>query len=595
MTLDRKDYKSAIPQLESMLQQLEKVGRELTNKFEDIAHQTQLDAADAEKQAASIDYQLNTLQVHTEYALVADGFDPSPTTQWSETMPAIDGSTSGMTLWYRAVTYRNGIVVQRTNPQMVNLMDGVYTFINSVSSTDPTTGEKNWTTIDGGTITTGTISADRIAVDDIIIGQTQVRNLSSSLASAGQTASLFITRISNGITVHDAYDSSNLTRITSDGMEVIKNNVSIAQYGELSRAGAKDTYHTIVGGTGFYVNDADENAAFGVSATGQSRQRTIRATHIDEDNKLVSSSSKPTTVYTIATDYITLTKPNTTYSFIIHSDDGEQTIQASFTTSSLAGLNTLTASTRTVKSIWKKTTSTTSYFTSKWTFSVYSTRSDDDGYKQVKIKLVRNTSGWQQFSTSPSKWMCVAPPMDVTYIDEIDVANMVINGSEYNIETLFGTNTDALSLGSYISAGILSSSTGTLLFYIPTGRVFPADAVVERITFNILCRAGNSDGTGIYFIKASSGGYDVAPFDSSANSSFYNAGNMAKSLFSDEWSWSIQGGTNIRVKFTTGENYFFSGSSTTNDKINNQPTTVYLSNITLYLSFASKGEEDPDE
>ena len=153
MTLDRKDYKSAIPQLEGRLAKIEKLGKDVFNKFEDIAHKTQMDAAEAEKKVLALDYQMTTTRVQMEYQLCTTGQDPSEA-NWQTSMPSITyGSYQGKTLWYRSKTYVNDIVVQTTPPMTVNLMDGVYSFVNSVS------GNTGWTTIDGDTIQTGKITS----------------------------------------------------------------------------------------------------------------------------------------------------------------------------------------------------------------------------------------------------------------------------------------------------------------------------------------------------------------------------------------------------------------------------------------------------
>ena len=153
MTLDRKDYKSAIPQLEKRIAQVEKIGKDVFNKFEDIAHQTQLDAAEAEKKVLALDYQMTTTRVQMEYQLCTTGQTPVEA-NWQTTMPSITyNSYQGKTLWYRSKTYVNDIVVQKTEPMTVNLMDGVYAFVNTVS------GNTGWTTIDGDKIQTGCITS----------------------------------------------------------------------------------------------------------------------------------------------------------------------------------------------------------------------------------------------------------------------------------------------------------------------------------------------------------------------------------------------------------------------------------------------------
>lgn len=153
MTLDRKDYKSAIPQLEKRLSEVEKIGKDAFNRFEDIAHKTQLDAAEAEKKALSLDYKMTTTRVQMEYQLQTTGLDPVEA-NWQTSMPSITyNSYQGKTLWYRSKTYVNDIVVQTTEPMTVNLMDGVYAFVNTVS------GNTGWTTIDGDKIQTGMITS----------------------------------------------------------------------------------------------------------------------------------------------------------------------------------------------------------------------------------------------------------------------------------------------------------------------------------------------------------------------------------------------------------------------------------------------------
>lgn len=153
MTLDRKDYKSAIPQLEKRLSEVEKIGKDAFNKFEDIAHKTQIEVAEAEKKALALDYKMTTTRVQMEYQLQTTGLDPVEA-NWQTTMPSITyNSYQGKTLWYRSKTYVNDIVVQKTEPMTVNLMDGVYAFVNTVS------GNTGWTTIDGDTIQTGKITS----------------------------------------------------------------------------------------------------------------------------------------------------------------------------------------------------------------------------------------------------------------------------------------------------------------------------------------------------------------------------------------------------------------------------------------------------
>lgn len=228
MTLDRKDYKSAIPQLESRLQQLEKVGRELTNKFDDIAHQTQLQAAEAEKKEAALDYQIGSVTVVTEYQLCADGFDPVET-GWSTTMPSITyQSYNGKTLWARSVTYQNDVAIRKTAPQKVELMDGLYTFVNSAS------GNTGWTMIDGDFIQTGKIaSTNGYSYFDIDNNSFQMKDASTVALSnsvlAWQNGLLYVKgKIAVG---SSSTDQKYYTEMASGGFDIVANNVTLAHIG----------------------------------------------------------------------------------------------------------------------------------------------------------------------------------------------------------------------------------------------------------------------------------------------------------------------------------------------------------------------------
>lgn len=228
MTLDRKDYKSAIPQLEKRLSQVEKIGKDAFNKFEDIAHQTQLDAAEAERKVLALDYQMTTTRVQMEYQLCTTGQDPTEA-NWQTSMPSITyGSYQGKTLWYRSKTYVNDIVVQTTPPMTVNLMDGVYSFVNTVS------GNTGWTTIDGDTIQTGKItSRNGYCYFDIDNNNFQMKDnstlASSTNALAWDNGQLYVkgkVAIGNSTT-----DKKYYTEMTGGGFDIVANDVNLAHIG----------------------------------------------------------------------------------------------------------------------------------------------------------------------------------------------------------------------------------------------------------------------------------------------------------------------------------------------------------------------------
>lgn len=231
MTLDRKDYKSAIPQLEKRLSEVEKIGKDAFNKFEDIAHKTQLDAAEAEKKVAALDYQIDSINVVTEYQLQTTGLDPVEA-NWSTTMPSITYSSyNGKTLWCRSVTYQNDIAVRKTAPQKVQLMDGLYTFVNSAS------GNTGWTMIDGDFIQTGKIaSTNGYSYFDIDNNSFQMKDASTAALSnsvlAWQNGLLYVKgKIAVG---SSSTDQKYYTEMTGGGFDIVANNVTLAHIGYAS-------------------------------------------------------------------------------------------------------------------------------------------------------------------------------------------------------------------------------------------------------------------------------------------------------------------------------------------------------------------------
>ena len=246
MTLDRKDYKSAIPQLEKRLSEVEKIGKVAFTKFEDIAHQTQLDAAEAEKKVAALDYQIDSINVVTEYQLQTNGQDPVEA-NWSTTMPSITYSSyNGKTLWCRSVTYQNDIAVRKTAPQKVQLMDGLYTFVNSAS------GNTGWTMIDGDFIQTGKIaSTNGYSYFDIDNNAFQMKDsydvAHSNSVLAWNNGLLYVKgKIAIGNTTED---QKYYTQMDGGGFDIVANNETLAHIGYASGASESGTatapYYTL--------------------------------------------------------------------------------------------------------------------------------------------------------------------------------------------------------------------------------------------------------------------------------------------------------------------------------------------------------------
>lgn len=146
-----------------------------------------------------------------------------------------------------------------------------------------------------------------------------------------------------------------------------------------------------------------------------------------------------------------------------------------------------------------------------------------------------------------------------------------------------------ISLGRYVASGILTSTGGALEFSIPTGRVFDPEAYIKNISFNILMRATNAAGTGYYIIKGSSGGTNSAVLDwnidkeyttSDPVMDFYDGANNHRTPRVKP-DITLEGGTNIRVRWDTDTSHYFSGNTTVTNNANNNACVVWLGNIEI--------------
>lgn len=306
MTLDRKDYKSAIPQLEKRLSTVENDTTKGLQGFDVLKASLEAEKLARQKAVLKVDEGIDLVTVKMFYALVdpndyVGGLPPS-TTSWSETMPELDASSvivSGSNperkrvLWYKSKTLRNGAVVNETAPQKIQLMDGVFSFVNSVSS------NSGWTTIDGGSITTGIIQASQgdsffnlndgtFKVYSSATGQglvwngsnltingsitltghsdslaTEISNLQSGVTSASQTATSYITYINatDGIKVHDSADSSSYTKLNSNGMTVYKGGTQVATFGDTATIGKTNSTNTVIDSSGLTIKNGSTNLA----------------------------------------------------------------------------------------------------------------------------------------------------------------------------------------------------------------------------------------------------------------------------------------------------------------------------------------------
>lgn len=132
--------------------------------------------------------------------------------------------------------------------------------------------------------------------------------------------------------------------------------------------------------------------------------------------------------------------------------------------------------------------------------------------------------------------------------------------------------TGTISLGNYVTGAILTSSGTELYFSIPTGRILPS---FSSISFGLIARATNPNGTGFYIVKNTSGGYNAANITvtpTTGSGSFYNADNAEQTITSAVSS--LEGETNIDIRLTAT----YGGSG-----VNNNPCVCRLENIVITL------------
>jgi hypothetical protein len=155
------------------------------------------------------------------------------------------------------------------------------------------------------------IQASKVEVDGtLIVGKSAVDSAKAEAISAGEkTATNYITAIDeNGIRVHPSATENNFVAINSDGMEVFKDDISVAMYGDESRLGDAEGYHTTVSSSAIELKKANDTM-FQVMATGemvnvQNTQMLLRASRIK------TGTSRSTSV---------ILNPNVDYAFSMYS------------------------------------------------------------------------------------------------------------------------------------------------------------------------------------------------------------------------------------------------------------------------------------
>lgn len=129
--------------------------------------------------------------------------------------------------------------------------------------------DANFINLDSNTATIKELSADKAVVQSLNAVKARFEELEAQSATfrrlvvdAARSASDYITEIDGGgIMVHQRDDSSNAVRISSS-VEIIKNDESVASYGEESRIGPSGGQHIIMGSGGLVAYDANGDLAY---------------------------------------------------------------------------------------------------------------------------------------------------------------------------------------------------------------------------------------------------------------------------------------------------------------------------------------------
>lgn len=168
---------------------------------------------------------------------------------------------------------------------------------------------------------------------------------------------------------------------------------------------------------------------------------------------------------------------------------------------------------------------------------------------------------------------------------DLDVGDDIVAGGDVYANEHYCT-TNPLELGQFYCGAMLTSESSTLVFSVPTGRVFPPGTTIDRITCEIEARASSSSGTGEYIMSSNTGGgySGWVQFDSDTNCSFRAGGQTLRDMNPTMYSLSLSGGTNIVVGFRAGTSYYFSGTSAVNDQINNQAVSVRVQYFKVYFN-----------
>lgn len=147
-----------------------------------------------------------------------------------------------------------------------------------------------------------------------------------------------------------------------------------------------------------------------------------------------------------------------------------------------------------------------------------------------------------------------------------------------------GDGTIDIELENFVTSAVLTSDGGGLYFSIPVNRIFPRSAEVTRIRGNMSVRASNSEGTGVYVIKSSSGGSSPAPFDTDNTNwmDFYDGANTHRTP-SVHPALALKGCGECILDFASRTANYITGSATITSRCNNNSAVVYVTQCVITI------------
>lgn len=143
----------------------------------------------------------------------------------------------------------------------------------------------------------------RIAREVALYNQGGIQNgIDGAEDRASKVATSFITRVSEseGIKVHNADDLTDYIQINSNGVDMVNDNVSIANFGESARVGKTDSSRFVMGADSLEAYDDNNTKYFEVSANGMTYGSNTAASTSYADGK--ASAAQSAAISTAAAD-----------------------------------------------------------------------------------------------------------------------------------------------------------------------------------------------------------------------------------------------------------------------------------------------------